>query len=257
MVQSGEQLFKIEGNCSACHGEDATGTRGVGADLTGDDWWHSDGSYEAIVCTITSGVSSENARNAYGAMMQRYYGWCASRVRGMRRKANKGDEPQPLVTVDPQPEAQPDIPVHWRSPSVLGEPARLTTAGCHLPAENVHWRSPSVLGEPARLTTAGCHLPAENAILLSHSLSVGLNKHRLRTPYHYDPYRDSAMMTTSRTVWLSETSTAMDSQRSRPPTPTARTSSTSIVPHPDNDGSRSDTRFDQLLRPLGSRPTGA
>jgi mono/diheme cytochrome c family protein len=37
MVQSGEQLFKIEGNCSACHGEDATGTRGVGADLTDDD----------------------------------------------------------------------------------------------------------------------------------------------------------------------------------------------------------------------------
>jgi len=45
-----------------------------------------------------------------------------------------------------------------------------------------------VLGEPARLTTAGCHLPAENAILLSHSLSVGLNKHRLRTPYPYDAY---------------------------------------------------------------------
>jgi mono/diheme cytochrome c family protein len=69
MVRTGEQLFKAEGNCSACHGEDATGARGVGADLTDDDWWHSDGSYEAIVRTITSGVSSENARNAYGAMM--------------------------------------------------------------------------------------------------------------------------------------------------------------------------------------------
>ena len=32
----------------------------------------------------------------------------------------------------------------------------------------VHWRSPSVLGEPAHLPTAGRHLPAETAILLSH-----------------------------------------------------------------------------------------
>ena len=28
------------------------------------------------------------------------------------------------------------IPVHWRSPSVLGKPALVITTGCHLPTEN-------------------------------------------------------------------------------------------------------------------------
>ena len=69
MVQAGEQLFKTDGNCWACHGEDATGARGVGANLTDDEWWHSDGSYEAIVRTIGTGVSSDKARNAFSAMM--------------------------------------------------------------------------------------------------------------------------------------------------------------------------------------------
>ena len=69
MVQSGELLFKTAGNCWACHGEDAAGARGVGANLTDDEWWHSDGSYEAIVRTIGSGVPSDSVRNAYGAMM--------------------------------------------------------------------------------------------------------------------------------------------------------------------------------------------
>jgi cbb3-type cytochrome c oxidase subunit III len=69
MVHDGEQLFKTEGNCWACHGEDATGARGVGANLTDDEWWHGDGSYEAIFHTIRNGVPSDRARNAYGAMM--------------------------------------------------------------------------------------------------------------------------------------------------------------------------------------------
>jgi len=69
MVLAGERLFKTDGNCWACHGEDATGARGVGANLTDDEWWHSDGSYEAIVRTIGTGVPSDKVRNAYGAMM--------------------------------------------------------------------------------------------------------------------------------------------------------------------------------------------
>jgi mono/diheme cytochrome c family protein len=69
MVQDGEQLFKTAGNCWACHGEDATGARGVGANLTDDEWWHSDGSYEAIVRTIGTGVPTDSVRNPYGAMM--------------------------------------------------------------------------------------------------------------------------------------------------------------------------------------------
>jgi mono/diheme cytochrome c family protein len=69
MVRNGEQLFKTAGNCWACHGEDATGARGVGADLTDDEWWHSDGSYEAIVRAIRDGVPADQVRNAYGAVM--------------------------------------------------------------------------------------------------------------------------------------------------------------------------------------------
>ena len=69
MVRAGEQLFKSDGNCSVCHGEDATGARGVGANLTDDEWWHSDGSYEAILRTIGTGVPSDKVRNAFRAMM--------------------------------------------------------------------------------------------------------------------------------------------------------------------------------------------
>jgi len=39
-----------------------------------------------------------------GEALQRYYGFYASRRRGMRRKATEGDKEQPLVKVDPEPE---------------------------------------------------------------------------------------------------------------------------------------------------------
>jgi mono/diheme cytochrome c family protein len=68
-VLEGEELFKGSATCWACHGEDAAGARGVGANLTDDEWWHSDGSYEAIVRTILSGVPGDKARNAFGAAM--------------------------------------------------------------------------------------------------------------------------------------------------------------------------------------------
>jgi mono/diheme cytochrome c family protein len=69
LIAEGQGIFLNEGMCFICHGADATGARGVGADLTDDEWWHSDGSYEAIVAQILTGVSSAEARNQLGAMM--------------------------------------------------------------------------------------------------------------------------------------------------------------------------------------------
>jgi len=69
LIAEGEALFLNQGLCFICHGTDATGARGVGADLTDAEWWHSDGSYEAIVAQILTGVSTEEARNELGAMM--------------------------------------------------------------------------------------------------------------------------------------------------------------------------------------------
>ena len=48
-----------------------------------------------------------------GQVLQRYYGHYASRVRGMRRKADEGDEQQPLVTVEPEPEALRKAKRRW------------------------------------------------------------------------------------------------------------------------------------------------
>ncbi len=68
-IERGRQLFEGSGNCWACHGEDAKGARGVGPNLTDDEWWHIDGSYEAIVRRIISGVPADSARNVFGAAM--------------------------------------------------------------------------------------------------------------------------------------------------------------------------------------------
>ncbi len=51
-----------------------------------------------------------------GQVLQRYYGWYASRVRGMRRKASETDadyEEHPLVIVDPEPEAVSQARHRW------------------------------------------------------------------------------------------------------------------------------------------------
>ncbi len=60
MVAEGRKLFEGRGLCSACHGAKATGL--LGPNLTDADWWHSDGSYEAIVAQIRSGVPAGAAR---------------------------------------------------------------------------------------------------------------------------------------------------------------------------------------------------
>lgn len=61
MVRQGRQLFHGPAICAACHGKDAVGIRGLGPDLSDTTWIHSDGSFEAIVRQITTGVSSRQS----------------------------------------------------------------------------------------------------------------------------------------------------------------------------------------------------
>ncbi len=60
-ISQGESLFKGAGLCSACHGASAKGIPNLGADLTDDEWLHSDGSYEGILKSITDGVSADKS----------------------------------------------------------------------------------------------------------------------------------------------------------------------------------------------------
>ena len=60
MVVAGDSIFKGPGVCYVCHGSDARGMPGLGANLTDSEWIHSDGSYEGIVKTITDGTSSKD-----------------------------------------------------------------------------------------------------------------------------------------------------------------------------------------------------
>ena len=64
MVTEGETIFRGAGICFTCHGQDAKGVPGLGADLSDKEWTHSDGTYEDIVATIMKG-----ATNAAGAVM--------------------------------------------------------------------------------------------------------------------------------------------------------------------------------------------
>jgi hypothetical protein len=48
-----------------------------------------------------------------GEVLQLCCGHYASRVRGMRRKASEGDEQQPPVTVEPEPEALREVKKRW------------------------------------------------------------------------------------------------------------------------------------------------
>jgi len=55
-VEEGGKIFKGKGICFSCHGQDAKGVKGLGADLTDRQWIHSKGSYEEIVAQIKKGV---------------------------------------------------------------------------------------------------------------------------------------------------------------------------------------------------------
>lgn len=69
MVREGAEIFAGAGNCWSCHGEDAKGSHGIGPDLTDGEWWHSDGSYEAIIRQILGGVPTARVRNRFKARM--------------------------------------------------------------------------------------------------------------------------------------------------------------------------------------------
>lgn len=57
MVDRGRVVFQGPGLCIACHGPAAKG--GIGPDLTDTVWMHGDGSFDALVKVIASGVSLE------------------------------------------------------------------------------------------------------------------------------------------------------------------------------------------------------
>ncbi|MEO6055252.1 MAG: cytochrome c [Gemmatimonadales bacterium] len=60
-IAQGDSIFHGPGNCYACHGANAQGA--VGPNLTDAEWIHSDGSYDAIVKQITTGVTAEESKS--------------------------------------------------------------------------------------------------------------------------------------------------------------------------------------------------
>ncbi|MGN6393779.1 MAG: c-type cytochrome [Gemmatimonadales bacterium] len=61
MIAQGDSIFHGKGNCYACHGSNAEGA--VGPNLTDAEWIHSDGSYEAIVKQVTTGVPQAESKS--------------------------------------------------------------------------------------------------------------------------------------------------------------------------------------------------
>jgi cbb3-type cytochrome c oxidase subunit III len=60
-IAQGDSIFHSKGNCYACHGSNAEGT--VGPNLTDAQWLHSDGSYDAIVKQVMTGVPKEESKS--------------------------------------------------------------------------------------------------------------------------------------------------------------------------------------------------
>ena len=60
-ITKGDSIFHKNGNCYACHGANAQGA--VGPNLADSTWIHSDGSYDAIVKTITTGVPQNESKS--------------------------------------------------------------------------------------------------------------------------------------------------------------------------------------------------
>ena len=59
MVEEGKGLFGGAGICASCHAPDGSGVPNLGANLTDEEWVHSDGSFEGILATITAGVTAD------------------------------------------------------------------------------------------------------------------------------------------------------------------------------------------------------
>ena len=61
MIEEGEAVFTGAGICSSCHGPAGEGVPNLGADLTDDEWLHSDGSYEGISESVINGVTAQES----------------------------------------------------------------------------------------------------------------------------------------------------------------------------------------------------
>lgn len=61
MVDEGKTLFHGAGICYTCHGQNGVGVTGLGPALNDATWLHNDGSYDAIVAQIMSGVSASES----------------------------------------------------------------------------------------------------------------------------------------------------------------------------------------------------
>jgi mono/diheme cytochrome c family protein len=60
MIARGKTVFGGAGLCAACHGTNAKGA--VGPDLTDREWLHHDGSYEALVKQILTGIDDQQSK---------------------------------------------------------------------------------------------------------------------------------------------------------------------------------------------------
>lgn len=60
MVAKGKTIFVGPGLCLACHGPEGKGL--IGPDLTDQTWLHIDGSYEAIIKRVLSGVDPSESK---------------------------------------------------------------------------------------------------------------------------------------------------------------------------------------------------
>lgn len=61
MVDEGRTVYEGAGICSSCHGPQGEGIPNLGANLTDEEWIHSEGDYEGIVQTVMQGVTAEES----------------------------------------------------------------------------------------------------------------------------------------------------------------------------------------------------
>lgn len=60
MIATGKKVFKGEGLCLACHGEDGKGI--VGPNLSDKEWLHGNGSFSEIVDRVLKGVGASESK---------------------------------------------------------------------------------------------------------------------------------------------------------------------------------------------------
>jgi mono/diheme cytochrome c family protein len=63
MVDEGRTLFHGAGLCFTCHGQNGVGQQALGPNLGDAEWLHSDGSYDAIVNQINTGVPANVSKS--------------------------------------------------------------------------------------------------------------------------------------------------------------------------------------------------